>query len=79
MFKKLILLYYILIIQNVSSFTMNDNLIYYIIDIDLQNMSRSFIKPAVINIKNQNKQSVDKKDRHNFFNNFIPYFSQKSY
>ena len=36
MFKKVILLYYILIIQNVSSFTMNDNLIFYIIDIDLQ-------------------------------------------
>ena len=65
--------------QNVSSFTINDNLIYYIIDIDLQNMSHSFIKPAVINIKKQNKQYVDKKYRHNFFNKFIPYFSQKSY
>jgi hypothetical protein len=71
---KLVLLYCIVILQNVSSFRTNDNLVYYIIDSDLQNMSRSFIKPAAVNIKNDNKQRVDKKER-SFFKNFIPYFS----
>lgn len=60
-----------MIIQNVSSFRTNDNLIYYIIDSDLQ-------KPPAVNIKKDNKQHVDKKAR-SFFQNFIPYFSQKSY
>ena len=67
-----------MIIQNVSSFRTNDNLLYYIIDNDLQNMSRSFIKPTAVNIKKDSKQSVDKRER-GFFKNFIPYFSKKSY
>ena len=79
MFKKLVLLYYIIKIQNVSSFRTNDNLIYYIIDNELHNISRSFIKPRIKNIKRKHKEYVDKKDTYNFFDNFIPYFSQKSY
>ncbi len=75
---KILLLYCFMIIQNGSSFRNNDNLLYYIIDNDLQNMSRSFIKPVVVNIKKDSKQSVDKRER-GFFKNFIPYFSQKSY
>jgi|TARA_B110000444_G_C18241826_1_gene323433 hypothetical protein len=75
---KLVLLYCIAILQNVSSFRTNDNLVYYIIDSDLQNMSRSFIKPAAVNIKNDNKHNVDKKER-SFLKKFIPYFSAKSY
>ena len=79
MFKKVVLLYYIVIIQNVSSFGTNDDFTHYIIDNDIQNMSRLFIKPNILNIKKGNKQSVNKKKKSNFFNIFIPYFSQKSY
>ena len=46
---------------------------------DLENMSHLFVKPAIVNIKREKKQPLDKKDRYNFFKNFIPYFSQKSY
>lgn len=44
MFIKQVLLYYILIIQNVSPFRTNDNIIYYIIDNDIQNRSRLVLK-----------------------------------